>query len=291
MWHAGGRLQTGERGLTGFLRHIRGCDNAVLPGARVPLLIGTEQVGYVAPALAPVLMDFAAVRRTPSGLTINADAAADLHEIAKRLAQAGFMRWRAEAFDVRATPDGAVLATIDRGALPSFGIQAQGVHLDAVVRRADGLHLWVARRAADKPLDPGKLDHVVAGGIPAGLGQIETLIKEAAEEASMPMEIAERAVRYAAVGYAMERAEGLRRDLLHCYEVEVDEAFAPVAGDGEVEAFELWPIQRVVATVRDTDDFKFNVNLVLMKLFLRHAVLAGDEDGSVRAGLAGLAAR
>ncbi len=42
---------------------------------------------------------------------------------------------------------------------------------------------------------------------------------------------------------------------------------------GEVEAFELWPIERVFATVRDGDDFKFNVNLVLIDLFIRLGLL------------------
>ncbi len=39
--------------------------------------------------------------------------------------------------------------------------------------------------------------------------------------------------------------------------------------DGEVTGFELWPMRRVVETVRDTDEFKFNVNLVLIDLFRR----------------------
>jgi hypothetical protein len=67
----------------------------------------------------------------------------------------------------------------------------------------------------------------------------------------------------------MDRPEGLRRDVLHCYDLMLAEDFTPVATDGEVAAFELWPIARVVETVRDTDDFKFNVNLVLIDLFLR----------------------
>ena len=37
------------------------------------------------------------------------------------LATAGHLRWRGEAFDVRADPDGPVLAEVDRGALPAFG--------------------------------------------------------------------------------------------------------------------------------------------------------------------------
>ncbi len=67
----------------------------------------------------------------------------------------------------------------------------------------------------------------------------------------------------------MERPEGLRRDRLHCYDLTVPEDFTPRAADGEVESFELWPIERALATVRQTDDFKFNVNLVLIDLFLR----------------------
>jgi hypothetical protein len=278
-------------GVAGLLRHIAAIDNAVLPGKRVRFFIGGEAVGYVMPELAPVLSDFDVVRWTPRGLTLNAADAGQLPKIARQLAAAGFMRWRGEAFDVRARPNGPVLCTIDRGALPWFGVQAQGVHLDALVRRGDEVLLWVARRAASKSLDPGKLDHIVAGGIPAGLGPVETLVKEAAEEASMPPALASLAVPVGRIGYAMERPEGLRRDLLHCYEVEVPTDFVPVAMDGEVEGFELWPLPRVVAAVRETDGFKFNVNLVLMALFLRHGVLAGDEAEAVRAGLAGLVGR
>ena len=49
--------------------------------------------------------------------------------------------------------------------------------------------------------------------------------------------------------------------------------FHPYAADGEVEAFELWPLARVMQTVRETDDFKFNVNLVLIDLFHRQGLI------------------
>jgi len=41
----------------------------------------------------------------------------------------------------------------------------------------------------------------------------------------------------------------------------------------------------VVETVRNTDDFKFNVNLVLIDLFLRQGLIAGPEAVMLRAGL------
>ena len=166
-----------------------------------------------------------------------------------------------------------MLALLDRGALPSFGVMAVGVHVNGLVRRPDGLHLWIARRAANKLLDPSKLDHIVAGGVPAGLTPAETLVKEADEEAAIPASLAGLAVPVATITYAMERPEGLRRDLLHCYDLDLPGDFSPRAADGEVEAFELWPIARAVRSVRDTDAFKFNVNLVLIDLFHRLGLL------------------
>jgi 8-oxo-dGTP pyrophosphatase MutT (NUDIX family) len=251
----------------GYLRHVRACNNAVLPGERLAFQIGRTQVGWVKPDFAARLVALPGVGMA-AGVVRLADAAA-LPSLARRLADAGCFRWRGEEFDVRAAPDGPVLAQLDRGALPSFGVIALGVHVNGLVRRDDGLHVWVARRAANKPLDPHKLDHIVAGGVPAGLSPAETLVKEAEEEAAIPALLARRAMPMAQIAYAMDRPEGLRRDLLHCYDLELPETFSPKATDGEVEAFELWPIRRVLATVRDTDAFKFNVNLVLIDLFRR----------------------
>ena len=279
-----GEAVANETTEAGYLRHIRACNNARLPGDRVAFRIGSAQVGWVKPAFAAKLAEFPEVRADSDGITL-ADGAA-LPAIARRLSDAGCYRWRREEFDIRAEPGGPVLARLDRGALPSFGVMAVGVHVNGLVRRADGLHVWIARRAADKLLDPGKLDHIVAGGVPAGLGPVETLVKEADEEAAIPSALAGQAVPVAVIGYAMERPEGLRRDRLHCYDLDLPADFRPYAADGEVEAFLLWPIERVMRTVRDTDEFKFNVNLVLIDLFLREGLILGREAEELRAGLA-----
>jgi 8-oxo-dGTP pyrophosphatase MutT (NUDIX family) len=269
-----------DRTIEGFLRHIRACNNAQLPGSRLPFRIGDAQVGWVTPGFATKLAECPEIHAAPDSLTL-ADAAA-LPAIARRLSDAGCFRWRREAFDIRAAPDGPVLAQLDRGALPSFGVLAVGVHVNGLVRRRDGLRLWVARRAANKALDPGKLDHIVAGGVPAGLTPAETLVKEAEEEAAIPAELAAQAVPVGQINYAMERPEGLRRDLLHCYDLALPKTFAPRAADGEVQEFELWPIDRVMQAVRDTDDFKFNVNLVLIDLFLREGLIGGSGAVELR---------
>lgn len=270
--------------LARYLRHIRACRNFSLPGGLVAFRLGAHQVGWVAPKLAAVLRAEPEIREDADGLTL-VDVAA-LERINRDLAARGLFRWRGEAFDVRAAPDGPILARLDRGALPAFGVFSVGVHVNGLVRRADGLHLWVARRAADKALDPGKLDHLVAGGVPAGLGPEETLIKEAAEEAAIPPSLAARARPVGLVTYTMMRPEGLRRDRLHCYDLDLPEDFHPVPEDGEVESFELWPAARVLEAVRDTDDFKFNVPLVLMDCFIRHGLLTGETATTLRSALA-----
>ncbi len=252
-----------------FERHFAACDNARLPGGRLPVRIGAAQVGWARPALAHALDDLDGVTVTDLAVVFDPARPEALPGAARTLCERGVLHWRGEAFDVRAGEDGPVLATLDRGALPAFGVLGHGVHVNGLVRRADGVHVWVGKRAADKALDPGKLDHVVAGGVPAGLSATETLVKEAGEEAGIGEALARRAVLVGHIRYAMDRPEGLRRDVLHCYDLELPEDFAPHPHDGEIEHFELWPIERAYAAVCDTDLFKFNVNLVLIDLFRR----------------------
>lgn len=260
-----------------LIRHIRACNNAVLPGRRWRVWVAEHHVGWISPELAETAIALGGVR-AESGLVLGRD---QIEPITRAMADRGLFRWRGEAFDIRANPDSPSLARIDRGALPKFGIGAVGIHLNGLV----GDKLWVARRSRDKPLDPGKLDHLVAGGVAAGDTVEATVIKEAGEEAGLPPELATTARAVGRVSYAMEREEGLRRDTLYCYDLELPASFEPVPADGEVEAFELWPLSRVLDCVRATDDFKFNVNLVLMDLFIRRELLSAAEAHTLAAAL------
>ncbi len=266
-----------------LLAHIAACHTAVLPGARLPLYAGGQHIGYLTQANAARL---AAVE---PGVVV-----ADRVEIApallprlNELAAAMGIPIRAENFDVRESAEGPSLGVLDRGALPSFGVLGVGVHLNGLVRRADGLHLWVAKRAANKKLDPGKLDHLVAGGVPAGHTPFEALLKEAEEEAGLPEAMAAQARQVALFKYNMERPEGLRRDVLYAYDIELPEDFIPHPMDGEVESFALWPLAQVAETLAHTNEFKFNVTLVLIDLLLREGFYAGEMAARLRKALNG----
>jgi len=272
--------------MNGLMRHIERARNVTLPGGRLAFRLGKARVGWVLPDFGEALC---ALGCRHAGEAVVLDTPSALPGLARDLAAAKTFTWRDEAFDVRADgdDDGPPLTAIDRGALPVFGIAAAGVHLNGLVQRPDGLHLWVARRAAGKALDPGKLDHLVAGGIGAGLSPRQTLLKEAAEEAGMPAALAGQARQMSVIRYAMLRPEGLRRDRIHCFDLLLPEDFVPRAIDGEVESFALWPMDKVLSRVRDSDDFKFNVNLVLIDLLLRRGYIeeAGDEGRALRLAL------
>ena len=257
-----------------FMRHLRLCRNATLPGSRRPFRIGTDVVGWLKPDFAAKVSRVAGLAPdSDGGITLPAERAAELPAFADALRREGLYHRRGENFDVRVGYETQPITIIDRGAVPSFGIRSRGVHCNGLVRRPDSLHLWVARRAANKLHDPRKLDHIVAGGISAGMGPMDTLLKEAGEEAAVPVELASQARPVGQIHYDMERTEGLRRDLIYCYDLDLPEDFIPRPTDGEVESFELWPIDQVVEAVRDGDSFKFNVNLVLIDLFLRQGLI------------------
>jgi len=264
-----------------LLRHLQACNNTALPGGRLPLWLGVARIGWVTPAVAGLLLRLGGIAAA-DGISFH-DAGA-LAATAAPLAEAGHCRLRDEAFDLRETPEGPVLGVLDRGAVPCLGVLAQGVHLNGLLRRADGLHVWMGRRAADKAVAPGKLDNLVAGGLSAGLTPEQCLVKEAGEEAAMPPALAAQARPVSRLGYVMAAPEGLRRDVLHVFDLELPETFLPVPDGEEVAHFELWPATALLSALRTGDTVKFNVALVLIDLFLREA-LVEDPDGCLRAGL------
>jgi hypothetical protein len=86
----------------------------------------------------------------------------------------------------------------------------------------------------------------------------------------------------------MANDEGLRRDVLHCYDLELPEGVVPRPADDEVERFELVPARALLRVVAEGGPVKFNVNLVLIGFALRHGLLpelSADQVARLRAGL------
>lgn len=201
-----------------------------------------------------------------------------INSIAKNWYETGTLRsWVGEQYHVNTGFNHQSFFTIERAAASLLGIKKYGVHINAWVEKKGQVYLWVARRAKDKPTFPGKLDHLVAGGHGAGYRIEETLIKECAEEANIPENIAQTAQPVSMISYVMSNQHKLQQDNLFVYDLKLDENFIPENTDGEAEEFYLWPAEKVFETVALTRDYKTNCNLVIIDFAIRHGFLKPDE--------------
>lgn len=266
-----------------FADHIRLC-NSYDPASALPLIFSGERIGLLRRDNAAALRRFPevfaigddGVRLTVTGdceaISRAVDAVVDALVDEKRIP-----KWRNETFDVMPRWGMPPVFRLDRGAVPFFGTPAYGVHLNGYCREGGRIFLWVGRRAPDKSVAPDKLDNLVAGGIGNSHSVAETLIKESEEEAAIPADLVARARPSGAVSYRMETRLGIRDDVLFTFDLEVPADFAPQNHDGEIVQFTLTPIEAVLARIRETEDFKFNVNLVILDFAVRHGVLGPDD--------------
>jgi 8-oxo-dGTP pyrophosphatase MutT (NUDIX family) len=135
---------------------------------------------------------------------------------------------------------------VERAAASLLGIRAYGVHINGYTTAPDGTQqLWVAKRSKLKPTFPGKLDHLVAGGLPAGIPPMECVIKECGEEASIPPELARMSRPVGIITYNANYQGCCKRDVLFCYDLELPVDFEPVPDDGEVECFERYDCRSI----------------------------------------------
>tara|TARA_Y100001934_G_scaffold278736_1_gene380714 strand:- start:297 stop:1154 length:858 start_codon:yes stop_codon:yes gene_type:complete len=268
-----------------YLDRIRACNNFD-PANYVSFEIDGSRVGWVrrdnARYLAAHGMVFEIAERRVALVrkleTVEERSAALARVVDKLAADGKVPKPRNELYPVTEAFIDPPFALIERSAVPFFGVRASGVHMNGYVRRDDGIHMWVARRARDKITYPGMLDNIVAGGQPHGLDLRENMIKECGEEAGIPEEIAQHVIPVGFIDYAHESEDGAKPDRQYCYDLKLPDDFVPVAADGEVDEFMLWPLEQVAETVRETSEFKFNCNLVILDFLVRHGFLDPDTE-------------
>ena len=275
-----------------FADRINACNNADTSGY-LSFIIDGRQVGWLKPGFADELSAWPelfihernTIRLSPDLAEFEQRSEA-VDSVIRALVSAGVIdHYLSEPYPVTPGSRDHAMMVIDRSSAAYFGIRCFGQHLNGYVRQDTGLHLWIARRARDRRIFPGRLDNLVAGGLPWHTGLHENLLKECMEEAGMPAELAASSVPVGEVSYLAETAKGIKPDILYCYDLELPATFMPVCTDGEVESFELMPVEAVKEIVRESEEFKPNCNLVIIDFLVRHGLLdAGDGDPD---GLAG----
>lgn len=193
------------------------------------------------------------------------------------------MGWRDEYLPVVAAFSDEPVLLIERAAYGLFGFKGYGVHINGYVRNSEtGVidKLWVATRAKNKSTWPGMLDHIVAGGQPFGITPTNNMVKECEEEAGIPEEMARKAVSCGAVSYlSLDEQGNLKRDSLFCFDLELPSDFVPKPVDGEVESFQLMPIENVIDTLVEggPTGYKPNCNLVVIDFLIRNGLIAPES--------------
>ena len=267
-----------------FLDRIRECNEYDL-GRFQPLRIAGHRLGWVRHDIAERLANYPHVFECGERamvLSTRLDSfetrSAAVAPVLEALRDDGVIpAWRDERYPVAMTYGAPPLLQMERAAFPCLGLRAYGVHINGFVREGGHTKMWIARRALDKPTFPGLLDNMVAGGLPIGIGLRDNLIKECAEEAGIPEGLAMRAVPTGAISYCKEVPEGLKPDLQFVYDLELPPGFKPQPVDGEVDAFYLWPIEKVMEVVANSNDFKFNCALVIIDFLVRRGFLSPED--------------
>ena len=262
-------------------------------GEYLALRIGGHTVGWLDPSRAARLSAFASVFDRAGGEIRLAARLADCHartvaveEVTRALAGEGLLSaWRDERYAVAVEFGAAPLVDIERAAARYFGVRTYAVHINGLVRSSGGLRMWLARRSPTKAIDPGLLDNLVGGGIATGYGVLDTLRKEAWEEAGIPPAVAARARPQGSIDICRPQPQGLQRETIFVYDLELDAGFTPANQDGEaVEHRQLTMADaaKLIAVDDGDDAVTADASLVILDCLLRHGAL-GPDSRDIRA--------
>lgn len=185
--------------------------------------------------------------------------------------------WRDELYAVAESFAHPTLFLLERAALSFLGLTGYGVHINGYVKNQNGLSMWVAKRAANKPTAAGKLDQIAAGGQPYNLSLQENVIKECYEEAKIPQYLAEKARPASAISYFYDLPIGLRPDVIFNYDLLLPSDFIPHVNDNEVESFACYPIEELLDKIANSQQFKFNSAVVVIDFAMRHGIITPDH--------------
>ena len=253
----------------------------------VPFSVAGQVVGWVRPAFADTLRDYpAAFEHDQTGAVRLREDLADepsrtktMAPIVRDLARNGVITgWRDELYPVRsgAGTAGTPLLFIERAAARPFGITSTAVHVNGIVESASGRitpSLWIARRSLSKSIDPGMLDNMIGGGVPAGISVADTLVKEAWEEAGLsPAQVA-GVTKGRQPRIRREVPEGLQSEVIHVHDLVLPANVVPHNQDGEVGEFMLLSASAVIDILRKGSQLTADASLVTLDWLDRRGLL------------------
>ncbi|HEX6827981.1 MAG TPA: DUF4743 domain-containing protein, partial [Burkholderiales bacterium] len=196
-----------------------------------------------------------------------------LSDVIEHLAAMGVITgWRDERYAIVEHPGAPPLAYIERAAARYFGVLSFAAHCNGYTRRGAETLMWIARRSAAKPIDPGMLDNLVGGGIARGYSPRDTLFKEGWEEAGISSSLMTVAIAGRGLQVLREVAEGCQNERLFVHDLELPPDFEPANLDGEVAEFRLCTLPEVMDLLA-AGALTVDASLVALDFLFRRGVL------------------
>ncbi len=249
---------------TALLRHtLQGARHTPPPDAR-RWCLGDLPLGWLAPdhdaALARELADTVLrggqrIWQAAHGTVAQRSQA--LQVAAERLHAQGLIRgWRNELYsywgDTGGQPHPGLPEhfRLERAAFRFFGLRSHAVHINGFT--PDG-RMWCGRRALSKATDPGRLDNLAAGGLPAGETVLDCALRELYEEAGLPESLARQVQPAGYITTARMEAEGWHEETLLVFNLQIPAVVQPHNTDGEVSGFECLSLDEVMQRIAARD--------------------------------------
>ena len=180
-----------------------------------------------------------------------------LQTIAQQLHAKGQLSgWRDEAYACWGWTEeewpyhGPELFRLERAAYRFFGLRSHASHVHGIT--PDG-RMWCGRRASNKATDPGLLDNLAAGGLPAGEHPAVCAVREIQEEAGLARTLEQLTTLNDVPTTERAEKEGWHSERLFIYSTTLMEGEIPVNLDGEVSEFLCLEIPEVLQRMRSRE--------------------------------------
>ncbi len=259
----------------------------------VALRIDGATAGIVTADRVERLLQFKTVfRREGDALTLVCELdteerrSAAITAVTRSLAAEGALTaWRNELYAARPSFAAPAWFHLERAAARYFGIHTYAAHANGLVATTRGTAMWIARRSPAKAIDPGMLDNLVGGGIAAGMGILDTLVKEAWEEAGVPPVLARAARATGSLSILREVPDGIQRETIYVHDLWLPAGFTPANQDGEAcehRCLDLRAIASLLAESSAPRAMTVDASLVALDCLVREGVLPPLQTLSAR---------
>ena len=292
--HASSAVDDETKLLQDMLYRIRQV-NQPPPSSCIEFSVDGVVLGKVSPAMVDILLDIPAsvfeIDEKQQVLTLSQTAGSTcesrtnaVQSAMQDLRERGLVTgWRDELYPISNGFYEEPIFLMERAAVSILGALEYGVHINGLVRQDDGTDaMWIGRRSSIKSRYPGMLDHMVAGGQPAGLTLMENVVKECEEEAGIPEDVTRAGIRSAGcISYESFGRERVSRAVLFCFDLYLPPGFLPQPVDGEVDEFFLWNLSQIKESFCPDyrDPIKPNCYPVIIDYMVRKGCISPDSAG------------